>query len=202
MLNIQNVSYPAIIGILLAGLFAVIGCDLLVNSDNNNHPDWLTGSADIPEGIEFTLDAPAKVQVGEPVPIKLTFRNITGHDVDLFFGHSFKEGFDTPRRKNFAVGDADSGELVWSLNLLGTVVLGYRGPVLTLEAGQEITYQEKWDQDFGKYDDKYSSGDPTPKRDEEKLVNRCLLEHTKCMVFSTLVSKTLETHKIIIPSRI
>jgi len=166
MLNIKNISYPAIIGILLAGLLGIAGCDLLVNTGNTNHPDWLIGSDNIPEGIAFTLDAPDEVEVGEPVPMKLTFRNTTEHDIDLFFGHSSKDGFDTPRRKNFLVADNRTDELTWSSDLLRSWDFLRKSPVITLGAGEEVIYLAEWDQTYGEFDNIHNGGEPLPKRDD------------------------------------
>ncbi|TVR30148.1 MAG: hypothetical protein EA390_08745 [Balneolaceae bacterium] len=149
--------------ILAGGLFILAGCDAITSpfgSSGHSYPDWLLGSGNLPSGIELTLDVPEQAAMGEPVPLKLTIRNTTNSDLEL----RYRE-----HRRNFAIEDGDSGELVWSSDMLTPVIFLYMSPVITLEAGEEIIYEEEWDQTFGEYNDKYEPGSQKHRRDDEEV---------------------------------
>ncbi|REL37631.1 hypothetical protein DYD21_07555 [Rhodohalobacter sp. SW132] len=149
--------------ILAGGLFFMAGCDAITNpfgSSGNSSGDWLLGSGYLPYGIELTLDLPEKVEKGESVPLKLTIRNSTKNDIELRYREY---------RRNFGIEDGDSGELVWSSEMINPVLLMYKTPLITLEAGEEITYEEEWNQTFGEYRDKYEPGSQQHRRNDDQV---------------------------------
>jgi hypothetical protein len=139
---------------------SVPGCDGIVNPNYEGTPHWMIGSAELPSGIELTLSAPDEVKKGEEVPISLTIRNTTDWDIELRYREY---------RKNFAAADAVTDELAWSSQMLNPVVLLYVSPLITLKAGEEITYEENWDLTYGEFQDKYKPGSQDFRRDEDEI---------------------------------
>lgn len=134
------------------------GCDGIVNPNYNVTPHWFTGSGDLPDGIELTLEAPDEIRLGEPAPLKLTIKNTTEWDMRL----RFRE-----HRTNFMVADAATDELVWSLHMINPVILANKSPLIVLKSGEEMTWEAEWDQTYGEFKDKYEPGSRDHLRDKD-----------------------------------
>jgi len=131
----MNLKVTAVCFIAIVALFLFVGCTNMGNDSNNGNTDL--NNPDDNSGIYNNLNQFVKVKAGDTVSVyyvgKLTDGNV----------------FDSSVGKDPLTFVAGTGEMIVNGKIVGTVVEGFRTPVIGMKVGDKKTIEISPEQGYG-----------------------------------------------------